>query len=288
MNKKNVLYNFKGNSVDHNGEINCEFFCKFSHICSHLYDEDNNVFLKWANNKYDNTDTNVLDYIFNQLYPTSYDIVIDVPEGKCGHKYEHKIPHFFTPNSSKNYQMVNDFNYRFWNSFKVSDEVINKINPILKQLEDKNTLAVHIRRSGVFKVDYFKPYIQHDPNDLSWYYNKIMKMHEVGNYDKIFVCTEDLGVLEYLKERIPSELLVYNDVYRTFNAKIDKFSDTESKFKVNRENNGKLLLIELISDIIVASKCTDFMGSSFSGVSIYIELLNNCKFRNISYINFKD
>jgi hypothetical protein len=47
--------------------------------------------------------------------------------------------------------------------------------------------------------------------------------------------------------------------------------------------NGKELLLSLMTDVLFASKCEGFLGTEFSGVSIFIEVFNNNDFKKINY-----
>ena len=62
MVKKNVLYKIKGYSD------RCGFFCMFSSVISYLYNENDNVFIHWENDRYDKSKNNVNLNFQNQYF----------------------------------------------------------------------------------------------------------------------------------------------------------------------------------------------------------------------------
>lgn len=270
MVKKNVLYKIKGHSD------RCGFFCMFSSVISYLYNENDNVFIHWENDRYDKSKNNVLDIIFHQNYPKNYDFV---DESNIRY-WNGEIKKYFDIEPHKRPELIKEFNDKFWNLFSVNKDLLFKINELNDIKKDVKTLTVHIRRGDILSETYFNKYITWDVNDLNYYYQKIKNEFEEGGYEKIFLCTEDRNIVEFLKDKFNDDVLFYQkDVYRVKNDIINNNSSISSIY----DENGRELLLNLMTDVLFASKCEGFLGTVFSGVSIFIEVFNNNNFKKINY-----
>jgi len=269
MVKKNVLYKINGHSD------RCGFFCMFSSVISYLYNEKDNVYIHWENNLYDKSKNNILDFIFYQDYPKNYDF-IDESDTRY---WSSDIKKYFDLRPNTRPELIKEFNDKFWGIFSVSKDLLVKINELNYLKKDVKTLAVHIRRSDILSETYFNKYIKWDVNDLNYYYEKIKNEFEEGGYEKIFLCTEDKNIVEFLKDKFSDVIFYQKDVYRVKNGIINNNTSMSSIYN----ENGKELLLSLMTDVLFASKCEGFLGTEFSGVSIFIEVFNNNDFKKINY-----
>jgi hypothetical protein len=269
MVKTNRLYKLEGDG-------GCGFFCMLANICHLIYKEDHNVFINWSRNKYDKKGMNVFDFIFTQNYPEDYTVIGPMrPE-----MWKPELAKFFKSYpTNENTENIEEFNRRFWSIFSINDKLQQRLDSLNQIKKNKKTLSVHIRRSDSLSVHYFKPYMNYDPNNMEFYYNKIKETYEQGDYEKLFVCTEDRFVMDYLKSKFDENILFYQDVTRVFFEKIDQNSTLQSIYN----QNGEELLLEIMSDVLFASKCDGFLGTPYSGVSIFIEIFNNNKFESKNY-----
>ena len=267
--KKNKLYKLFGHSQ------RCGFFCMFSNVCTYLYDIDNNVYLYWGDNRFTVGDENALDYIFNQNFPEKFDEVISSPVNL----WSENVKKYFTTNPSSEAQNIQEFNNLFWSRFKINNKLELKLNYLRKIKNNKKTLSVHIRRSDILCENYFLPYIKFDVNNFEYYFNKINEECIIGGYEKIFLCSEDENIVNYLKNKFNDDIIFFQNIKRVSHDIINSSSSLDPIYNQEKET----ILLDIMSDVIFASECDGFLGTVFSGVSIFIEIFNNNKFNKINY-----
>jgi hypothetical protein len=251
----------------------------FSDICSYLYEKDYNVFLHWSNTKFDNSSFNSLDYFLKQEYPENYDVI---QEGKDVSEFKHNVRKYFDSKPSTRPEYIKEFNDLFWGKFKLSDKLQIIVDDTLNKFNNKKTLAVHIRRADIIHLDYFKPYINFDINNLNNYYEIIKEKFVNGGYEKIFLCSDEQSVLDFLVGKF-GDIIIYNNNFRNDYKIINSDLTIENMYGLDRSNNGEKLLLEIMSDALISSKCDGFLGTVFSGFSMFIEIFNNNKFKEINY-----
>jgi hypothetical protein len=250
----------------------------FSSVCEFIYrtNDENHVSIHWSNTRYDESDKNSLDYIFTQKEGEFDDVIT---YGNNWPVNQNNVKNFFNVRPHTRPDLINEFNEKFWCVFSLSNDLINRIENLNTKKGNNKTLAVHIRRSDVLSETYFRHLISWDINDLSYYYNNIKKEFEEGQYEKIFLCTEDDNIHKFLKTKFSEDILFTQETVRIGHDIIDHTSSLESLYT----KDGKVILLDIMSDIIFASKCEGFLGTEFSGVSIFIEVFNNNNFKKINY-----
>ena len=276
MVKKNTLIKLTGHPN------RCGFSCVFANVCEFVYNNDdkNNTNIHWSNTRYDKSDKNSLDYIFTQKEVGEFDDVIKLGSNWSGININHsKVRNFFDVKPHTRPDFINEFNKKFWSTFSLNDDLIGRIKDLTTKKGDSKTLAVHIRRSDVLSEVYWKHLITWDINDLDYYYNSIKKEFEEGQYEKIFLCTEDDNIHKFLKTKFSEDILFTQETVRIGHDIIDYRSSLESLYT----KDGKVILLDIMSDVIFASKCEGFLGTVFSGISIFIEVFNNNNFKKINY-----
>ena len=103
----------------------------------------------------------------------------------------------------------------------------------------------------------------------------IDKVLEKYHYPKIFVVSEDAGLLEFLKKRYPNKIISC-DHYRTVHKNAYK--------EYPRQNHFYLLGLEVMVDMMLLSKCNSIIGCT-SNVVTFARFLNNGMFESEIQIN---
>jgi hypothetical protein len=193
--------------------------------------------------------------------------------------WSENVKKYFTTNPSSNPSNIEEFNTLFWSRFSTNEKLKSRIEKLKKIKGNKKTLSVHIRRSDILTENYFLPYLNFDINDLEKYYEKINNIFISGKYEKIFLCSEDQTIVDFLKNKFSSNILFFQDVSRVSNVVVNSSTSLDPIYKTD----GETLLLEIMSDVLFSKECEGFLGTIFSGVSIFIEIFNNNKFESINY-----
>lgn len=137
---------------------------------------------------------------------------------------------------------------------KLNSIVDSYISKELSRLIGKeNVLGVHVRGSD-FKCNY---YIHPVYVEIAAYLEEVKKQFGKGNWDKVFLATDDENALEIFRKEFGGSLLYYEDVYRTRNKKSVAFSNSE------RDNHHYKLGLEVLRDVYTLASC----GGLVSGIS---------------------
>lgn len=158
--------------------------------------------------------------------------------------------------------------------FKPKQNVIDSLNPTIT---DKKTLGVHIRRSTMG--------LGHPHAYLGWsdevYFEKVMGVFNKGNFDKLYVATEEYSIYNYFRERVPDILLGIDECYRVSSTEI---LETSLSNKSIRQFHAYFSGLEVLVDTINLSRC-DSMLCFISGVSSMACFFNNNKFNEVYYFD---
>lgn len=111
-------------------------------------------------------------------------------------------------------------------------------------------LAVHVRGTD-FKRNYNGHPVHVMPED---YLKTAKDIFEKGNYEKIFIATDDLYALELFEQSFGDKLLYYKDVTRS------KGNDTVMNSQSNRENHHYLLGVEVLRDMYTLAACSGMVA----------------------------
>jgi hypothetical protein len=156
--------------------------------------------------------------------------------------------------------------------FKPRKDILDSLNTdILKY----KTLAAHCRRSD---LDWAHPNLRLGFTEED-YFNSVMKVFKHGNFEKIYLATEETAIYNYFMERVPELILCQHECYRVpqtespvYNIKLDNVRP------LHRYNTAKEVLI----DILNMSNCHS-MICFISGVSNMTTYFNNLKYEKIYY-----
>jgi len=156
---------------------------------------------------------------------------------------------------------------------KIRPDVLDKTN---KEILKHKTLAVHCRRSE-FHLLAANVALQYE-NET--YFDKVMKIFNEGDCEKIYLATEESEIVNYFKERIPDKL-IYQDCYRILRHE----SPFQGAFKgLPRDKHFTLHAQEVFIDAYNMSKCDSLM-CGISNVSNGALYMNGRKYNNLYYFD---
>ena len=139
--------------------------------------------------------------------------------------------------------------------------ILNKVNEFYNQyFSPNNTVGIHIRGTDSF-FDKGRPNLP-----LSYYENLISE--KLLYFDKIFVATDTIGVIERLESKFPDKIISYNS-FRMDVADLNKVSLHETVHNSFNIDFGEEVLIESI----LLSKCSLLIRQQ-SNISTFSILLN--------------
>jgi hypothetical protein len=164
------------------------------------------------------------------------------------------------------------------------NDIIKKYIKVKKNILDEllivnpseKILAVHCRRSEM--------HLGHSNIALNYeneiYFNKVMKIYNEGGFDKIYLATEEIDIINYFKEKI-EDILIFQECYR--------IQRTGSPFEASwlgdpRHNHFTLHTQEVLKDILNMSNC-DSLICGISGVSNNSIYFNGLNYNNVYYFD---
>lgn len=217
--------------------------------------------------------------------------------------------YYFNPVSSINYKEVKDcrtiiekssrngfFFMKHINGYDTEQDEIDKLGKVFKKyvhlnkttrdyieknlkniLNNSKVLGVHVRGT-----DYNVGFENH-PKKIApeEYLHKAKELYMSGEYDKVFLATEDVNALELFKKEFNSKLLYYTDVFRTGN------SVGPHNTPSGRSAHYYKLGLEVLRDMYTLANC-DSLICGLSGVSFaarYINIALGRPFREILVLN---
>ena len=139
-----------------------------------------------------------------------------------------------------------------------------------KEISEYKTLGAHCRRSDLHWA--------HSNLSLGFseedYFSNVMKVFEHGNFEKIYLSTEETALYNYFIERVPELIISYPEFYRVQQNESPVYIINESQIRpLHKYNMGKEILIETLN----LSRCNS-MICYISGVSAMATYFNNFKF----------
>lgn len=254
------------------------FFARFTVVMEHLMimeDMDENLtpfmdFQTLKSNLHDYTNdetSNEWNYCFDQDY--DYETVYSSEHIKSDGLFRQ----VYIPPQGKNFRdkvLVKRISDLYTKYIKVKPEIISKINP---EIEKYKTLAVHCRRSDMVK--------DHPNIGLNYsnetFYNKIKKIFDEGGFEKIYLATEELELLNYLKFKFGNKL-IYQDCFRIIGNQSPVF------YLDPRPLHRTLQCQEVLLDALNMSNC-DSLLCGISGVSNGTIYINGLKFKDVYYFD---
>ncbi len=123
-------------------------------------------------------------------------------------------------------------------------------------LGQKKCIGVHVRGTD-FKQNYNRHPVRVSPQE---YLEKTKHLLEKGNYDFVFLATDDTEALTLFKKSLGNKVCFYEDVIRSDG------NETVMKSEVKRKNHRYLLGLEVLRDMYTLAAC-DGLVAGFSQVS---------------------
>ncbi len=143
--------------------------------------------------------------------------------------------------------------------------------------DGQRILGVHVRGA-----DFKRHYLNH-PNivTVDEYLNAVDAALNTGNFDRIFLATDDSEALNAFQRKYGSMIRFYEDVIRTDG------DETVMRSRVNRANHHYLLGLEVLRDMYTLSHCNGIVAG-LSNVSLFARIARQSrgeKFAFQHYIN---
>lgn len=150
-------------------------------------------------------------------------------------------------------------------------------NNIIKIVNNKKILGVHARGT-----DFNVGYLNHPKAVTSnMYIEKVREIFNGDKYDKIFVATEDVDLLNSFIDAFGDKLLYYDDVFRT--------SGKSRPHGIHNERplHHYMLGLEVLRDIYTLAHCEGLVCglSQVSFAARYVNLALDRKFNDVVIIN---
>ena len=215
---------------------------------NYLYDNKiNNFYFVWNAKTYQNNpNENLFDkFFFQQTRPSG-----EFPWSNIINVFD--LSHqFFTPiTPTEKFIKVNQI-LRHFNYFK---------NPVLNELYNivpskPKTLGVHVRRTDHV--------IHGDLLPDEYYFEKIDKNLESGNYENIFLATDEYKIVDSFKQKYGDKIFTNENITRSSTNVTIPFCNYEDKDK---------LAIDIFKEGIALAKCDKMIFTS-SNVPFYARLL---------------
>lgn len=213
----------------------------------------------------DNTEDNEWNYVFYQDYKV--EDVYDKP-----HILSDGLFYGLVNPQGKNFrnrEVVSKMNWLINKYIKVRPEVFVRRN---LEIENYKTLGVHCRRSDLGGAH---PNIALEYTN-EFYFEKVTKIFNEGNFEKVYLATEEIEIINFFLERMPDSIL-YQDCFR-----INRY---ESTFKdSDRFMHKTLQCRECFVDGYNLSKCHSLL-CGISGVSNGAIYMNGLNYDNVFYFD---
>lgn len=165
-----------------------------------------------------------------------------------------------------------EFRYLFNKYFKIKNEFISYSNNFYKKNLKGKILAIHLRGTS-YKTSANHPF----PTTIEQSVNLISKIFRKYNYDKIFLCTEDLAYFEAIIKIFKEKVIFLKNTYKAYED--DAFNVYPRSF--HRYKLGRDILIEAL----LISKCDGFIFTT-TNVSEFVRFLD--KKNKINYYSIQN
>lgn len=202
----------------------------------------------------DDLTKNVFEYYFE---PVSFVKYTDVNLCSKVIRYCETAPPFFMPFvahnsgtykiSSNNIEQMGQIYKKYIKLNSQTDKIINE--SILTTLGNKKTLGVHIRGTD-FNIKYGG-----HPNiiDIDEYISNTFEIFSSGNYEQIFLATDDSNALRAFQNKFGDSLVMYNDVFRSSSSIGVHWKNVDSTER--RQLHNYKLGLEVIRDVYTLTAC---------------------------------
>lgn len=159
----------------------------------------------------------------------------------------------------------------------LKNEIEEQFSQEIKQIIQGKVIGVHYRGTD-FKVGY-----NGHPVAVQYqrHIEKVEELLATGNYDRIFLATEDGDVIQEFQNKFGNKLTMYSDVVRGT-------GETNAyNMNVIRKNHHYRLAYEVLRDVYTLASCDAFV-SSVSGVGIMSQIIKKSKGTSFETIKMLD
>jgi len=257
------------------------FFSQFNFAMGQLdFAYSNNLLpiIDWSSSQLSGGHGNLFEMLFNNKFEIGN--ITDENSILCPRAFEFIVkdqyyvwPVGYPPRCEKIFRMkeiVKHINFLFNNFFEVKSDVINDI-PIGIN-DDVKILGVHCRRSDMGISHPENVFVKSNED----FYNLSIKVFESGDFDKLYLATEEQEILDYFLERMPNKIIYQNC------KRIKKGEDTF--WDKNFLENGPLVSRQVLIDSLSLSKCNSLL-TSISGVTYGSIFFNGLQYENVYYFD---
>ena len=249
-----------------------------------IYDNDNIVWIDWINWSNNGHNYHEGDNL-NKINSWEYYFINNINTEDALKSIE-KEPHDWISSNGlyngypppqdllwENPSLIKEMNRYVKKYFKPNEVIINGLN---QDIEKYKTLAVHCRRSD---LAWAHPNLNLGFTEQDFFENT-MKVFYKGNFEKIYLATEETTIYEYFINKIPNLILSQQDCYRASQSESLVYNLNSNFRPLHRFLTGKEVLI----DIINMSKCNSLL-CYISGVASMTTYFNGLKYDKIYYFN---
>ena len=144
----------------------------------------------------------------------------------------------------------------------VRDHILKKIDDFKSKYFDGNKiLGIHIRGNEIFH-DNTRPKLS-----FNYYKHKIDLYLDKGNYNKVFVCSDQIHTINKLKDIYGEKMIVYPTLTYSPNGSHDYV------YQKSLPNEGYIRGEDILIESILLTK-TDFLLRTLSGITLYSTIYN--------------
>lgn len=252
------------------------FFAKFNHVLMHLLECDRLNLIPFVD--FQSRPSNLRD-ITNNITSNEWEycfIQDHTLEEVLQSEYKICSGYFlgWYPAQGKNFRdkkLTEQLNYLYKKYIKVKPEILDNVNQDILKFK---TLAVHCRRSDMLK--------DHPNIGLNYteeiFLQKTLKVFNNGNFEKIYLATEEIDILNYFLDNLGDKVLYQKNCFRI------KKNESPVNAMSDRNLHRTLQCQEVLLDAINMSKCASLL-CGISGVSNATIYMNGLKYENVYYFD---
>ena len=271
------------------------FFFLFNHILRAKEDNQNNKFYcDWRGAWFSENNENAFEYTFknkNKLTSDRIEYQFRDPSFEKSVGWNTKNFDLLNPKYVKLIEHVKYIHTIFHDNFEIQDDIEIKLNQFKSDIGNKRVLGAHLRGTDLMRHNGIPLLSENNTFDEYYYIKHLDKALKESSYDKIFVATDDMSILNVVLNEYGRDYVIYNEDCFRIEEELAKtlhknpILDTHKfnwMFGNERENHKKRLAEEVILDVMCLSTC-NALFSIKSGVAALAQIFNNFKYESINF-----
>jgi hypothetical protein len=140
------------------------------------------------------------------------------------------------------------------NHIRFKENVKTGLEKMTKVFSEYKVIGLHIRRT-----DHFKEY----PTVPVAEYEKVL-LKETGNFEKIFIATDDQSVVEYFRKEYGDRIISHN-VFRSKDSQpVHKNPEIKNKFKLGFDALLDCYSLSLCRKVVITNSCFSYAALVFN------------------------